>query len=148
MSSWSEHVGKFYNDNKGKNGINSLGDAMKSKECKALWNDMKNGKSGKSGKNKTVKKGGLAALSPDNFNNNNNVVQKNGGKSTKHKLKSVEKALQNVVRKSIKIYGGADGDLTLWTVKESNGTYTCTQIKSETELNKIKSNIIPPLTSS
>jgi hypothetical protein len=34
-NAWSKHVGKWYHDNKGSNGIESLGDAMRSANCKA-----------------------------------------------------------------------------------------------------------------
>lgn len=44
VKSWSEHVGQWYAKNKGKNGINSLGDAMSSPNCKDEWAIYKNNK--------------------------------------------------------------------------------------------------------
>ena len=111
-NAWSKHVGEWYAANSGKNGINSLKDAMRSAKCKADFrekmggpatmktekNDMKKGKKG------TRKVRGGSSLTPANFASEPVQTGKvdtpiKGGKkgsSLKNVLKSIESSLKKL----------------------------------------------------
>jgi hypothetical protein len=122
-NAWSKHVGEWYAANSGKNGINSLKDAMRSSQCKADFRAKMGGPAMKTEKNvmKKGKKGtrkvkGGSSLSPANFASEPIPMSKSdtpikGGK----KGSSLEKVLKEVgkmiskgsFKKSKKLRGGA-----------------------------------------
>lgn len=133
-NAWSKHVGEWYSANSGKNGINSLKDAMRSAKCKADFRAKSGGPAMKTEKNvmnmKKGKKGtrkmkGGSSLTPANFASEpvqtgkvDTPVVKGGkkgskGSSLKNVLKSIESSLK-------KLKGGASGDKTLVIVEEGS----------------------------
>lgn len=120
-NAWSKHVGEWYSANSGKNGINSLKDAMRSAKCKADFRAKSGGPAMKTEKNvmnmKKGKKGtrkvrGGSSLTPANFASEpvqtgkvDTPVVKGGKKGSKgSSLKNVLKSIENSLKK---LKGGA-----------------------------------------
>ena len=153
-NAWSKHVGEWYSANSGKNGINSLKDAMRSAKCKADFRAKSGGPAMKTEKNvmnmKKGKKGtrkvkGGSSLTPANFASEpvqtgkvDTPVVKGGkkgskGSSLKNVLKSIESSLK-------KLKGGAhitvemdqdDVDKTKFSnVKVTSGVASSTAVAS------------------
>lgn len=133
-NAWSKHVGEWYSANSGKNGINSLKDAMRSAKCKADFRAKSGGPAMKTEKNvmnmKKGKKGtrkvrGGSSLTPANFASEpvqtgkvDTPVVKGGKKGSKgSSLKNVLKSIENSLKK---LKGGASGDKTLVIVEEGS----------------------------
>jgi hypothetical protein len=115
-NAWSKHVGEWYSANSGKNGINSLKDAMRSAKCKADFRAKMGGPAMKTEKNvmnmKKGKKGtrkvkGGSSLTPANFASEpvqtgkvDTPVVKGGKKGSKgSSLKNVLKSIENSLKK-------------------------------------------------
>ena len=156
-NAWSKHIGEWYAANSGKNGINSLKDAMRSSQCKADFRAKMGGPSMKTEKNvmKKGKKGtrkvkGGSSLSPANFglepvpmDKSDTPVVKGGkkGSSLKNVLKKIENSLK-------KLKGGASGDKTLVIVEEGAGPndWKINTTKDTTIIKDAETNIATPAT--